>query len=307
MLDLAVPSLSRPGQGRPAQGQTGQGRPTQSRPGAATVLAERYRLDHCIAIGGMGEVWRGEDLRHARPVAIKLMRPGYVKLPEATARFKAEARYGRRLSHDGIVRVRGHRHNGRPFLVMELIRGPSLAITLSAGPLTPERALDVIAQVAQALHAAHSAGVIHCDVKPANLLLRSDGQVKLIDFGIARSVGSMALTSAGTVLGTPAYLAPERLAGQPATVAVDLYALGVVLYEGLAGGRPFTGTATEIALAHQTRPIPPLPSCVPAMVVSLVTDLMAKDPAARPASAAQVSQRAIALRAALRAAQCADA
>ncbi len=259
---------------------------------APSLLAGRYRLDSCIAIGGMGEVWRGEDVRLGRPVAIKLMRPGHAGLPEATARFRAEARYGRRLSHAGIARVHDCRHDGRPFLVMELVEGPPLAVALSAGPLTPVRALDVIAQVARALQAAHSAGVIHCDIKPANLLLRRDGRVKLIDFGIARRAGSSVLTGPGTVLGTPAYLAPERLAGQPATVASDLYALGVVLYEALAGGRPFTGTTMEIMLAHQSRPIPPLPSSVPAGALSLVTDLMAKDPAARPASAAQVAERA---------------
>jgi serine/threonine-protein kinase len=182
---------------------------------------------------------------------------------------------------------------------MELVDGPALTREMARGPLPPARALDIIAQVAGGLAAAHAAGVVHRDIKPGNLLVDPAGQVKITDFGIAYAAGSAPLTRTGTLLGTPAYLAPERISGAEAGPASDLYSLGMVAYECLTGALPFTGTAVEIALAHQIQALPPLTPAVPAEVAALVADLTARDPAARPGSAAEVAERAAALRVAL--------
>jgi eukaryotic-like serine/threonine-protein kinase len=263
---------------------------------APTILDQRYRLDRCLAVGGMGEVWRGKDLALARPIAVKMLRERCARDPEAPARFLAEARSAAKLCHPGIARVFDFNDAGRPFIVMELVDGPSLAVALAGGRIPLWRALDIVAQVARALEAAHSAGVIHRDIKPANLLLAPNGEVKVTDFGIAHSSDSPALTRAGMVLGTPAYLAPERIDGRPATSAADLYALGIVLYECVTGVRPFYGTRLEIALAHRDHPLPLMPASVPAPVRRLVADLTAKDPAARPPAATAVAVRAALLR-----------
>jgi serine/threonine-protein kinase len=185
-----------------------------------------------------------------------------------------------------------------PFLVLELVDGSSLAGVLAAGPLDPADTIDVIAQVAAGLQAAHSAGLVHRDIKPANLLIGRDGQVKITDFGLASVTGSASLTATGMVVGTAAYLAPERAAGQSATAACDLYSLGVVGYQCLAGRPPFCGPPAEVALAHLRDPLPPLPGSVPAGLRALVAALMAKEPADRPSSAGEVSRRAEVLRAA---------
>jgi serine/threonine-protein kinase len=152
--------------------------------------------------------------------------------------------------------------------------------------------MDVVAQAAAGLHAAHEAGLVHRDIKPGNLLLAPDGIVKITDFGISHAVGSAGVTRTGLVVGTPGYLAPERVAGASATALSDLYSLGVVAYECLAGAAPFDGTALEVALAHASRPFPALPASVPADVGALVARLTAKDPAHRPGSAAEVARQA---------------
>lgn len=249
------------------------------------VMAGRYRLEERIAAGGAGEVWRGHDLVLDRAVAVKLLRSEYTQHPETLARFRAEARHAAGVSHPGIAQVYDYGEDGQPFLIMELVDGPSLATVLADGPLDARTVMDIVAQTASALDAAHAAGQVHRDIKPANLLLGPGGQVKITDFGIAHAAGSAPLTRTGTLLGTPAYLAPERVAGEPATPASDLYSLGIVCYECLTGERPFTGTPVEIALAHQHGQLPPLPPHLPAQVAALVTSLTAKDPAARPASA----------------------
>jgi serine/threonine-protein kinase len=184
------------------------------------LLAGRYRLEHPIAAGGAGEVWRAEDTVLARAVAVKLLRTEFTGHADTMARFRAEARHASALSHPAIAQVYDYGEPDPPdppFLVMELVNGPSLAAELAAGPLDPVRAMDVVAQVAAGLQAAHAAGVLHRDIKPANLLLDRGGQVKITDFGIAHVAGSAPVTRTGTVIGTPAYLAPERLAAhQPA-------------------------------------------------------------------------------------------
>ena len=263
------------------------------------LLAGRYRLVNQIAAGGVGEVWRAEDQMLARPVAVKLLRAEYAQHAETQARFRFEAQHAASLSHPAIAQVYDY-HDGdaefRPFLVMELIDGPSLADVLADGPLDSERVMDIVAQAAAGLDAAHQAGLVHRDIKPANLLLTSTGQVKITDFGIAHAAGSAPITRHGQLMGTPAYLAPERVAGQTAGPASDLYSLGILAHECLTGVRPYEGTPMEIVLAHGQRALPALPSSVPAPVADFVADLTARDPAARPASARLASARAAELR-----------
>ena len=189
-------------------------------------------------------------------MAVKLLRAGYAQDPGSVARFRSEARHAASLSHPGIAQVYDYGEGELPYLVMELVDGPSLARVLGGGPLDPGRAMDVVAQAAAGLDAAHRAGLVHRDIKPANLLLGPGGQVKITDFGISRTAGPEPVTGTGTLLGTPAYLAPERLAGQAATPAGDLYSLGVVAWECLAGAPPFTGPPAEVARAHRDRRCP---------------------------------------------------
>jgi len=262
------------------------------------LLAARYRLDHLIASGGMGEVWRAVDVVLERPVAVKLLHAEYARDAETVARFRAEARHAANLTHPSIAQVYdfGEAMAGRPaFLVMELVAGPPLTQILARAPLPAARVLDLVAQVAGGLAAAHAAGVVHRDIKPGNLLVDRSGMVKITDFGIAYALGSAPLTRTGTLLGTPAYLAPERVNGQAAGPQSDLYSLGMVAYECLTGSLPFAGTAMEIALAHQHQTLPPLPAAVPRQVAELIARLTARDPARRPASAAIVATRARAL------------
>lgn len=259
-------------------------------PGVA--LGHRYELEERVGVGGYCEVWRARDLTLGRPVAVKVLHPGYVQNAEALARFEAEARHAGSLSHQNIARVYDYGEPYPPYLVMELVEGPSIAQLLDRGPIDPVRTMDVIAQAAEGLQAAHGAGLIHRDIKPGNLLLTPDGTVKITDFGISHAVDSPGVTSTGQVVGTAGYLAPERANGAGATELSDLYSLGVVAYECLAGEPPFDGTAIEVALAHTIRPLPALPACVPADVGALVAVLTAKDPADRPGSAAAVARRA---------------
>jgi hypothetical protein len=258
----------------------------------SVVLGRRYALGEKIGGGGFSEVWRATDLVLARPVAIKLPHLGNA---EALTRFRAEARHAGGLSHENIARIYDYGESAPPqppFLVMELVDGPSLAGALAAGPLDPARCLDVVAQTASGLHAAHLAGLVHRDIKPANLLLALGGLVKITDFGIARATDSVPVTVTGQLVGTPGYLAPERVRGASATSASDLYSLGVVAYECLSGAPPFTGPALAVAMAHLERPFPPLPCQVPSEVAALVLELTAKDPAHRPRSAGEVARRA---------------
>src|SRR5215470_16235889 len=269
---------------------------------ATVVLAGRYRLESCVAYGGVGEVWRASDLVLGRPVAVKLLRTEYAQHPEVLTRFRAEARHAGSVSHPGIAQVYDYGEDdaaASPYLVMELVDGPSLARVLAAGPLTPAHAMDVLAQAAAGLQAAHAAGLVHRDIKPGNLLAGPSGQVKITDFGIAHAAWSAPITQTGALVGTPAYLAPERVMGGPATPASDLYSLGVVGYQCLTGTMPFEGIAHEVTAAHRHRTLPPLPPAVPAGVAELILDLTATDPAARPASAGEVAVRAGRLRDAL--------
>jgi len=259
---------------------------------AGTVLGGRYILDDQIGYGGYGEVWRATDTVLTRPVAVKLLHPRYSQRGEALARFRAEARHAGGLSHENIAQVfdYGEPADGQPpYLVMELVDGPSLETVLTGGPLDDSRTMDIVAQAAAGLQAAHTAGMIHRDIKPGNLLLAPGGTVKITDFGIAHTIGSAPLTATGELIGTPGYLAPERAMGERATPASDLYSLGMLAYECLAGAPPFRGTPLEVALAHRDRPLPPLPPSVAVGVAALVMRLAAKDPARRPNDAAEIA------------------
>jgi eukaryotic-like serine/threonine-protein kinase len=255
-------------------------------------LRGRYRLEARIAVGGMGEVWRARDTRLGRIVAVKLLRPEYAGSAEFRDRLRLEARHTAMLSHPGLVQVRDYDNGpagGAPYLVMEYVAGPSLAAVLRAeGTLSPGRVLGLIAQAAEALACAHAAGIVHRDMKPANVLI-DGGQVKIADFGIAQTAGAVPVTLPGLVIGTPAYLSPEQVAGLPATPASDLYGLGIIAYECLTGRPPFAGSPLAVALAHRERPLPPLPGTVSGPVAELVAALTAKDPLRRPGDALAVA------------------
>ena len=264
-----------------------------------TELTGRYHLQELVATGGMGEVWRAVDEVLGRPVAVKLLRPEYSRDEVTLLRFRAEARHAGGLNHPGIAQVYDYQDaaQDRPaYLVMELVNGPSLAGVLAGGQLDARRTADVLTQAAEALHAAHTAGVLHRDIKPGNLLIGPDGQVKVTDFGIAQSSRTGNLTRTGALVGTTGYLAPERVSGRPATVASDLYALGIVGYECLTGHPPFQGEPLQVALAHRDQDLPGLPPwCLSqpggAGLAALIARLTAKEPAG-PATAALVAGEA---------------
>jgi serine/threonine-protein kinase len=266
---------------------------------AGAVLGGRYVLEEQIGSGGYGEVWRAADRVLSRPVAVKLLHPRYAGQGQAMARFRAEARHAAALSHENIAQVHdyGEAAGGQPpYLVMELVDGASLDAVLAGGPLDATRTMDIVAQTAAGLQAAHAAGMVHRDIKPGNLLLTPRGTVKITDFGIAHTVDSASVTATGELIGTPGYLAPERAVGEGAGTSSDLYSLGIVAYECLTGARPYTGTPIEVALAHRDRPLPPLPPSIAPDVTAFVMRLTAKDPVRRLGGAAAVTARATQLR-----------
>ncbi|MCW2900499.1 MAG: serine/threonine protein kinase [Streptosporangiaceae bacterium] len=256
------------------------------------MLGERYRLVERLASGGMGEVWRAQDVVVDRQVAVKLLRPEYADSTEFRDRLRSEGRLVANLSHPGIVQVYDHgdSENGEPYLAMEFVDGEPLSAVLAReGTLAPAHVLDIVAQVSDGLDAAHRAGLVHRDIKPGNLLV--DGRtIKITDFGIALASDAAALTRTGMVLGTPQYLSPERASGRMATAPSDLYSLGIIAFQGLAGRPPFEGSPLGVVVAHRDTPLPPLPPGVPPPVAELVEALTAKDPAARPAGAQAVAE-----------------
>jgi eukaryotic-like serine/threonine-protein kinase len=269
--------------------------------GADMLLGGRYRLLERIAVGGQGEVWRAVDTALDRDAAVKVLHGEHAGSAEFRDRFRREARHAAALSHPRVAQVFDYDEGDGdtpPYLVMEYVDGEPLSAAIARdAPLGADRVLDVIASAASALAAAHAAGLVHRDVKPANLLLTRDGSVKITDFGIAHAADATPLTQTGALLGTPQYLSPEQASGMGATSATDLYALGVIAYEMLSGRRPYEGPAGAVLLAHRDSPLPPLPSSVPPGLADLVHALTAKDPAARPDSAAAVVDWASRLRA----------
>lgn len=252
------------------------------------LYGSRYRLQSLIATGGMGEVWHAYDEVILRDVAIKILKQEYLGDPGFLARFRTEARLAAMVNHEGIANIFDYGEDaGSAYLVMELVPGESLAKIIERDKsVTPEKVLDIISQTARALQSAHELGLIHRDIKPGNLLITPDHQVKITDFGIARVADQVALTATGQVMGTVQYLAPEQATGKPATAQTDIYALGVVAYEALTGKRPFTGTTQmEIAMAHINDAPPPLPDTIDEGIRNLVMRALAKNPEQRQANA----------------------
>ncbi|WSA16261.1 serine/threonine protein kinase [Streptosporangium subroseum] len=244
----------------------------------------------------MGEVWRGHDLQRDWPVAVKILSPQVADL-SMRERFAREARIAARVVHPNVVTVFDvGEHEGRPYLVMELLTGRDLATELAEkGPLSISAVCHLVGQAAVGLDTAHRAGVVHRDVKPANLHQSADGRLKVVDFGTARSTNeaAMRLTSVGSVIGTAAYLSPEQILGEAGDAASDLYALGCVCYELLCGRPPFVGSPTEM-IFHHVRSLPDSPRRyrpdIPAELERLVLALLQKDPAVRPAGGDVVRQ-----------------
>ncbi|MCZ2804789.1 protein kinase [Modestobacter sp. VKM Ac-2983] len=255
------------------------------------LLGGRYELTSLIATGGMGQVWQARDTVLERDVAVKVLRSEYTGDPTFLARFRAEAQLAARLVHPNIATLfdygeippAGPRDEHLAYLVMELVRGESLSTLLRRdGRLSPERTLDVLRQSAAGLAAAHATGVVHRDIKPGNVLIGADGTVKITDFGVAVSGSTVPLTQAGQVIGTPHYLSPEQAQGQRATAASDVYALGIVGYECLAGHHAFDAeSSVQVALMQIRDDAAPLPDDVPPPVRQLVAAAMVKDPAQR--------------------------
>jgi serine/threonine protein kinase len=260
----------------------------------AGLLPERYTGAQPIGRGGMGEIFRATDTTLGRAVAVKVLAEGYAQDPSVRERFTREALAVARLSgNPNIVTIYDvGEHNERPFIVMEYLPGGSLEQKLrSEGAQSPRQALEWLEQAADALDAAHREGVVHRDVKPANLLLDRYGHVHVADFGIASAAGLGSLTQTGTVLGTASYLSPEQAQGERTTAASDLYSLGIVAFELLTGRRPFEGDSVAAeAAAHVTGVVPPVRELNPALPSELdavFAKALAKDPAWRFGSAAE--------------------
>ena len=264
------------------------------KPEMGQLYGGRYRLETRIAIGGMGEVWQAQDERIMRKVAIKILKEEYLGDPGFIARFRSEAKSAALVEHEGIANVYDYGEDtGSAYLVMELVPGQALSRILEREKkLDQEKVLDIMAQTSRALAAAHQRGLVHRDIKPGNLLITPEGQVKITDFGIARVGDQVPLTKTGQVMGTVQYLAPEQATGKTSTYATDLYSLGIVAYEALAGKRPFTGeTQMAIAMAQINETPPALPENVDPRVQSLVMNCLAKKPNQRPESANSLAIR----------------
>ncbi|MFD8781494.1 serine/threonine-protein kinase [Kitasatospora sp. NPDC059599] len=273
--------------------------------GAGTVLGGRYRLIEKIGGGAMGSVWRAEDTVLARQVAVKILRSELFEDGTAAQRFRREAQLVAAIDHPGVVHVHDYGEGGADgdercaYIVMELIDGRPLDRVLAdTGPMGVERTLDLVAGALDALHAAHRRDIVHRDVKPSNLMVRTDGRVTVTDFGIARALASTKLTAPFAIIGTALYMSPEQAEGAALGPATDLYSIGVVCYELLVGEPPFTGDGPlQIALKHVNQPVPELPETFPVAVRALVARALAKKPEERFADAAAM---AAAARAAIR-------
>ncbi|MEU4680276.1 serine/threonine-protein kinase [Micromonospora sp. NPDC023737] len=257
-------------------------------PTVGQLVGDRYRLVETIASGGMGDVWRAVDETLDRCVAVKMLHPRLVADVGFSERFRREARAMAALRHPGVAQVYDYGETSRSgapvaYLVMECVQGRPLSEWIAeAGRLSVAEAMSVAAQTARALQAAHDAGVVHRDVKPSNLMIERDGHVVLVDFGVAVTQDTASLTGTNEILGTALYMAPEQVAKNETTTAIDIYALGAVVYHCLAGRPPYQGdNALAVALRHLEDEPPPLPEDVPAAVRQLVATAMAKEPAHR--------------------------
>src|SRR3954470_19576592 len=254
-------------------------------PAQATLLVDRYRVIERVGSGGMAAVLLAEDERLGRQVAIKRL---HAESPEDTARrFRREAKLGASLNHPNLISIYDIVTDDEGVLiVMEYVDGETLGDAIERGRVAPERAIEVLRAVAEALEHAHSEGIVHRDVKPANVLLGRDGRVKLADLGIATAVEGTRITKSGTVMGTAAYMAPEQLEGHKPGAEADLYSLAVLAWESLSGERAYEGrTPIEIATRKAAEPPPSLASVrpeAPRAAVELLERAMGPDLAARP-------------------------
>lgn len=258
------------------------------------LIHGRYRLDARLAQGGMGEVWKGWDIQLNRPVAIKALRSDITNAEAKLRRLRAEAHNSANLAHPNIAALfEYYEHDGIGFLIMEYVPSKSLADLYHEYPgcMDPLQLLPILIQTARGLFVAHSHGVVHRDVKPANIMVGSNGDVKITDFGVSYSTNQEQITQDGMVVGTAQYISPEQAQGEQATPQSDIYSLGVVAYEGIAGHRPFTGaTPVDIAAAHVNDTVPPLPDAVDFQLREFIMSMLSKDPRDRPADALVVSR-----------------
>jgi eukaryotic-like serine/threonine-protein kinase len=256
-------------------------------------LPPRYRDGRRLAVGGMGELYRATDSELGRLVVLKILSERYARDAGLRARFEREALAAARLSGaPNVVTIFDvTEHGGRPIIVMEYLAGGSLAEAVAGRPVPPARALGWLEEAAAGIDAAHAVGVVHRDVKPANMLLDEQGHVHVADFGVASALGMDSLTQTGTIIGTAGYLSPEQAVGEHATAASDRYALAVVAWELLVGRRPFAGeSATAEALAHVKAPVPSATDANPGLpreVDRVLARGLAKEPDARYPSAAE--------------------
>lgn len=257
------------------------------------LIHNRYRLDRRLAQGGMGEVWKGYDIQLGRVVAIKALRGDLTDVEAKRRRLRIEAHNSADLAHPNIAALFDYyEHDGIGFLIMEYVDSESLAdMYREKGAIDPLELLPILVQVARGLYVAHSHGVIHRDVKPANIMVSKDGEVKITDFGVSYSTNQAQITQDGMVVGTAQYISPEQAQGKKATPQSDIYSLGVVAYEGLCGHRPFTGaTPVDIAAAHVNDAVPPLPDTVDVQLAQFVMSMLSKNPLDRPKDALVVSR-----------------
>jgi serine/threonine protein kinase len=268
--------------------------PVTADPLLGALLDNRYRVESRIAAGGMSTVYRGRDIRLDRPVALKVMDPRYATDQQFLARFQREARAIARLKDPGLVAIYDQGNDAsHPFLVMELIEGGTLRELLrERGPMPPHAVAAVLRPVLSGLGVAHRAGLVHRDVKPENVLISNDGEVKLVDFGLVRATAEAGITSASVILGTAAYLSPEQVAGIETDPGTDVYAAGVMAFELLTGTTPFTGdNALTVANQRLDRDVPPPSSMidgVPVQLDAFIARAAARDPARRFADAAEM-------------------
>lgn len=281
----------------PAATATGQATNAQKAVASLKVgmkISGRYLLLSRLAIGGMGEVWQTLDEKTGERLALKILRPELAGKKLFLSRLQIEAYNASRVHHPNLAEVHASGEDaGLGWISMELVDGVSLTEILDQEHiLETDFLLSVMYQTADALSAVHGAGIVHRDIKPGNIMVTPMGEVKLTDFGISKAPGQVNLTQAGMVMGTAQYLPPEQAMGQPATPAGDLYALGVIAYEALAGKRPFSGDKpVDIAFAHVNKPVPALPDSVAPSLRELVMELLEKEPQKRLASADALMQR----------------
>lgn len=260
---------------------------------AGRLLGGRYMLLSMIARGGMGEVWKARDQVTGAMVAAKVLRPELTGEEISLSRLRLEAQNAMRAKHPNIAAVLDSgEDSGQGWLIMELVKGRPLTEYMGNGKrLTAQELVPLLIQTAYALDAASRADVVHRDIKPANIMVTPEGKVKLTDFGVSFADGQANLTAAGMVMGTAQYLPPEQALGKAATPVGDLYALGVVAYEALAGERPFTGKSqVDIAFAHVKEPVPALPADVAEPLAKLVYQLLEKEPEKRPQTGAALAR-----------------